>query len=250
MPRTEPLPSPLPQDHPVAVDLVRAIQEGQVADLQQLLAEHPELATAGIQDPKGFQRTPLHIATDWPGHFPQVVATIQALISAGADPNARVEGGNSAETPLHWGASSNDVAAIAALLDAGADIEANGAIIGGGTAMADAVAFRCWEAAEALLARGANTTLLQASGLGSMDRVQAYFQEDRDPPEKELVTKALWYACHGGRLEAAKFLAEQGADLNWLGWDHKTPLDAAKSSSEELVEWLRGQGARSVKELF
>jgi ankyrin repeat protein len=49
--------------------------------------------------------------------------------------------------PLHWAASSNDVVAIDALLDLGADIEAAGAIFTGGAPLSDAVVFANWEAA-------------------------------------------------------------------------------------------------------
>lgn len=59
------------------------------------------------------------------------------LIDAGADVNARFIGPYS-ETPLHWAASSNDVEVVDELLDNGADIEAPGSVIGGGTPLADA----------------------------------------------------------------------------------------------------------------
>jgi uncharacterized protein len=73
----------------------------------------------------------LHVATDWPGHFPNGPAVIAMLVGAGTDPSAPVGGSWHAETPLHWAASSDDVAVADALLDAGADIEAPGASIGG-----------------------------------------------------------------------------------------------------------------------
>src|SRR5258707_490715 len=72
------------------------------------------------------------------------------------------------ETPLHWAASCDDVAALDALLEHGADIEAPGAVIGGGTPLADAVAFGQWQAARRLVERGARTTLWQAAALGLM----------------------------------------------------------------------------------
>jgi ankyrin repeat protein len=53
-------------------------------------------------------------------------------MAAGAEVNARSTG-PPAETPLHWAASSDDVAALDVLHDHGADIEASGAVIGGGT---------------------------------------------------------------------------------------------------------------------
>src|SRR5262249_62104220 len=109
------------------------------------------------------KRTLLHVATDWPGHRRNVAGMIAALVAAGADPNARIAGEKHTETPLHWAASCDDVAAIDALLDAGADIEADGAVIGGGTPLADAVAFGQWDAAPRLLEPGAKTTLWPAA---------------------------------------------------------------------------------------
>jgi len=52
-------------------------------------------------------------------------------------------------------ASSGDVDVLDALLDAGADIEAPGAVIGGGTPLADARAFKQWMVALRLIERGA-----------------------------------------------------------------------------------------------
>jgi 8-oxo-dGTP pyrophosphatase MutT (NUDIX family) len=61
----------------------------------------------------------------------------------------------------------------------------------------------------------------------------------RDPAPAE-VTNAFWCVCHGGRREAAEYLLERGADLNWVGHDRLTPLDAAaRSHATELVAWLR-----------
>ena len=82
---------------------------------------------------------------------------------------------------MHWAASSDDVEALDALLDAGADIEADGAVIGGGTPMADAVAFGQWKAARRLLERGARTNLWQAAALGLIDRVRDELAQPRRP---------------------------------------------------------------------
>jgi uncharacterized protein len=38
-----------------------------------------------------------------------------------------------------------------------------------------------------------------------MDRVEAYFASD-DAPAPELITGALWAACHGGQRSAAEYL--------------------------------------------
>jgi hypothetical protein len=131
----------LPADDPLAVAATEAAQSGDLETLHRLLAEHPGLATAFIGDyPDGMSRTLLHAATDWPGHFPNNVATVQVLLDAGADVDARFTGPHT-ETPLHWAASSDDVEVLDVLLDAGADIAATGAVIVGGTPLTDAVAF-------------------------------------------------------------------------------------------------------------
>jgi uncharacterized protein len=135
----------------LAVAVVEAIQSGDVPALKRLLNENPGLATArlGDDDPDGMSRTLLHVATDWPGHFPNGAATVVALVEAGADVNARFRGPH-AETPLHWAASSNDIEVLDALLDAGADIDAPGGVIGNGSPLADARAFGQWQAAHRL----------------------------------------------------------------------------------------------------
>ena len=69
---------------------------------------------------------------------------------------------------MHGPASSDDVDALDALLDAGADIEAPGAVIAGGTPLDDAVGFGQWNAARRLVERGAQTAVWHAAALGLM----------------------------------------------------------------------------------
>ena len=225
-----------------AAAAVEAISSGDTKSLKRLLSQNSNLANARIDD----KRTLLHVATDWPGHFPNNTETIATLVASGADVNAEFAGRHS-ETPLHWAASSDDVGVIDILLDSGANIEARGSVIGGGTPMSDAVAFGQWRAARRLVERGARTTLWQAAALGLMDRVDEYFTLV-PPPTPDEITNAFWCACHGGQRTAAEYLLGRGADLNWIGYDGLTPLDAAtRSSASELVEWLRSRGARSAK---
>jgi len=137
-----------------AIQCIAAIRTGDTDSLNKLLGENPVL----VKSRTDGQRTLLHVATDWPGHFPNVRASVAALVSHGADVNAAFVGRHS-ERPLHWAASSDDVVALDALLDHGADIEAPGGVIGGGTPLADAVAFGQWRAAQRLVERGARTSL-------------------------------------------------------------------------------------------
>jgi ankyrin repeat protein len=236
---------------PLGRAAVQAIHDGDVAGLERLLAEHQGLANARVVDsrdsrhPNQASRTLLHVATDWPGHFPNVAATIHLLADAGADVDARFAGAH-AETPLHWAASCDDVAALDALLDSAADIEAPGAVIAGGTPLADAVAFGQWRAARRLIERGAHTTLWQAAALGLMERVESDFRAGPTPDRHE-ITKAFWCACHGGQQAAAALLLDRGADINWVGFDGLTPLDAAsRSGAHELAGWLRSRGGLSA----
>jgi len=181
---------------PMAVAVVGAIHTGSLTTLARLLGEHPGLATVrlGGDGPERMARTLLHVATDWPGHFPEGPATVAMLVAAGADVNARFRGPHG-ETPLHWAASSDDVAVLDALLDAGANIESSGAVIAGGTALADATAFGQWGAAYRLVERGAQTNSFAAASLGLMDRLQDYFSgSTRLTPEE--VSDAFWAACH------------------------------------------------------
>lgn len=241
-----------PQD-PLAIAVTEAIRTGDLLALQRLLAENPGLATARItedgQDSCGKgTRSLLHIATDWPGHFPSGPQVVATLVAAGADPNARFTGPHS-ETPLHWAASSNDAPVLDALIEAGADIESPGAVIGGGTPLADACGFGQWRAAHRLIEHGAHVTFQDAATLGLLDRVEAYVTAS-EPPTADEITSAFWGACHGGHVPTVQYLHHLGADLNWIGYDGKTPLDIAQAQdAADVVRWLRGQGAKTCTEL-
>jgi hypothetical protein len=238
-------------ENPVAVATIAAIQTGDLRSLEQLLVDHPSLASArlGDDDPEGMSRTLLHVVADWPGHFPNGAATVAALVGAGADVHARFRGPHG-ETPLHWAASSDDLAVLDALLDAGADIDAPGAVIAGGSPLADARAFKQWRAAYRLVERGARITLIDAATLGLMDRIESYFT-NAAATTPEMIDRAFWGACHGGRQDAAAYLLAHGADVNWIpDWEKLTPLDAAeRSAAMELGSWLRTHGAKSAAEL-
>jgi hypothetical protein len=228
-------------DARLAREVTDVIRSGSAAALQRLLDEHPGLARSRIADPDGAQaRTLLHVVTDWPGNVPEAAAKIRSLVAAGADVDARFVGPHT-ETPLHWAASSDDVEALDALLDAGADIEADGAVIAGGTPMADAVAFGQWRAARRLLERGARTNLWQAAALGLTDRVRDALG-GTEPSQRDL-DNALWCAAHGGRRNTAQLLVNRGADPAWVGHDGLTAAQAAeRSGAHALAAWL---GARA-----
>ena len=240
-------------DEPLAMAVTGAIRSGDTRCLELLLAENPGLARAVVTDsPRAgcpsSSRSMLHLLADWPGNYASSARIASVLIQAGADENARFIGPHE-ETPLHWAASCDDVALLDALLDHGADLDVNGAVIAGGTPLADAVAFGQWNAARRLVERGASMTLWQAAALGHVDQLSASFSGEPMPGPEE-ITNGLGCACHGGQRATAEFLLDKGAALNWIGHDLLTPLDAARrSGANELAAWLEQCGAASATSL-
>lgn len=235
----------------VAQELVEVIHTGRLERLRELLAQQPGLAGARIVDEKGGSGTALHAATDWPGFFPRGSEVVAVLIEAGADPDAAVEGSWHAETPLHWAASSDDTEVAKALIDGGADIEAPGASIAGGSPLDNAVGYGCWRVAWLLVGAGARVDRLwQASALGMMSRVEELIAAS--PPTHQDLTDAFWQACNGGQLRTAQYLHSLGADLNGTpSWGADNPLDVADgldAGRQALVGWLRDAGAKSASE--
>jgi ankyrin repeat protein len=243
----------LSKSDPLVRALVEAIHAGEVDSLIGLLREHPGLASAELVDAKGGSGTSLHAAADWPGFFPRGPEVVAMLIDAGADPNVPVRGGRHSETPLHWAASSDDVEVARTLIDGGADIEATGASIAGGSPLDDAVGYSCWRVARLLVDRGARVDRLwQAAALGMIARAEELLASA--PHSQQDLTDAFWMACHGGQRRMAEYLLARGADLNgrpsWGG--DSTPRDVAEfpgdTGREALVTWLRDMGAKKAQE--
>jgi uncharacterized protein len=93
-------------------------------------------------------------------------------------------------------------------------------------------------------ARFLEGVLWNAAALGLMDRLEAEL-DGPTPPSADEVTNAFWCACHGGQRPAAEYLLSRGADLEWVGHDHLSALDAARrSGADALAEWLVDQGAK------
>jgi uncharacterized protein len=234
-------------DDPLAVELTAVIRAGDLETLATLLAARPGVASLAIEDRKGGVRTPLHLATDWPGYFPNGPAVVRMLLSAGASPDPPSLAGPPSETPLHWAASTDDVDVAEALIEGGADLEAPGGSISG-TPLGNAVGYGCWRVARLLVQHGARVeSLWQAAALGMAQRVDELL-EAVAPTAQEL-TDAFWQACHGGHRRIAERLLALGADLNGTpSWGDDTPLRVAESvdaGREALLTWLRELGATS-----
>ena len=138
--------------------------------------------------------------------------------------------------------------ALDALLDAGANIEAPGSVLGGGTPLADACGFSQWNAARRLVARGASTRPKDAAALGMMDRVDAHFA--KGSPDVETVTAALWSAAKGRQRKVAQYLLDCGGDVNWIGWGEQTCYDIALAGDDaDFIDWLRDRGAKTAAKI-
>jgi cytochrome c len=128
--------------------------------------------------------------------------------------------------PLHDAAGKGDLAAIAAALDAGADIEEQDK---GATPLFLAVRGDHPQAAELLIARGANVNGESAIGLpltaavlkGSPELIRILLAHGADPNAAARGERMLHFAVAGGCLDCVKALVEAGADVNaiWVRGD-------------------------------
>ncbi|MEM7128736.1 MAG: sigma-70 family RNA polymerase sigma factor [Chloroflexota bacterium] len=245
------------------MDIIEATENNDLAKMEELLKREPELAKTR----NATGRTLLHLITEYPANKPNCGPMIRLLLDAGLDPNIRFEGAN-CETALHWAASANDVEAIDALLDGGADIDIDGAVISYGTPLTDAVFFRQPKAIQRLVERGATVNLPLAAGMGDVNRVQQFFTDSgelkqsaselRYNPESHgniltqdeatgLLEEAFAYACLAGHIGVAQFLLRRGVDINSMPMDEhskRTGLHWAVSNNHaEMVRFLIEQGA-------
>lgn len=220
---------------------VAAVRAGDLSALADVLDSTPSLARQALPGHQG--RTLLHIVTDWPGYWPQGPATVALLLGRGADPNHR--GGSNdwtGETPLHWAASSDDVAVAAALIQGGADLEAPDGSIG--TPLDNAIGYGCWAVARLLVDRGATVCKLwHAAALGDLDRLETLLTAG---PAAEDINQAFWHACDAAQRRAAQRLLDAGADLSWSpNYAEGNALDAAcgpSTQQDNVVDWLISLG--------
>jgi ankyrin repeat protein len=236
-------------DEELAREVIRAVKAGDLDALKSMLMANPGLSAARIKDPRGSKAV-LHVVTDWPGFFQNGPAVAKMLMAAGADPNVRTEGakGEEGETPLQWAASNDDVEVAEALINGGAEIEARGGSIAGGTALENAIGYGCWRVARLLLAHDAKVEKLwHAAALGMTSMLEKFLQNGSSAEE---LNHGFWHACRGGNRRTAEYLFARGVDLNWNpDYAKETPLEIASRAGmdtgrEALVNWLREKGAR------
>lgn len=158
--------------------------------------------------------------------------------------------------PLHDAAKSGDLVALAALLDAGTDIEEQDK---GATPLVVAVRSGHADAAEILIKRGADVNKESALGLpltaavltASPGLVRLLVANGADPNAAARGERMLHFAVASNCLDCVKALVEAGADVNaiWVRGDPKrnpsiiTPYHLAKHDDHaEIADYLLNNG--------
>lgn len=229
----------------------KAIDNGDVGLVRQLLASKPALATSLIAWGPMLCRCktePLHYLSDGPfnqlwdhGKQAELAAV---LIEAGAAVNGLPTFG---ETPLHGAASLGEAGVAEVLIDHGANVEAVAEYPGipDGTPLDFAVHFGMVDVVDLLVCRGANIlSTRMAAGAGQLDRVQDDLPSFRQ--DASTLHDVLRCAAVCDRIEVVEFLLKTSVDVNadikgatvlhWAAWEAKP----------RMVEFLLDRGADST----
>ena len=178
------------------------------------------------------------------------VAAILALLGAGADPNAK--DGTYGWSPLHWAAYRGDTAAIVALVGAGANPNTKDDT--GRIPLLFVNRTRHPRAHDVLLAHMRTIPnpefLLTAAANGDFDTVIALLRVDTDPNEKDRNGwSPLHWAVFRGHTQATAALLGAGADPNMKNNAGQTAIDLAEtatSSRESIIAILRRERAMTL----
>lgn len=170
------------------------------------------------------------------------------------------------KTALHVAAEKNHSEVARLVLDAGADLEPE--TCWGMTPIQWAANMGSNAVADLLLERGSALNMWSAAGLGMLDAVRSFWigpralrpgaaqpryrQEENGqwvklPPPVDydtIVSDSFYIACRNGRLPVARFLIDQGADINFRGFFGATGLHwAAINGHYDTVRFLIEHGA-------
>ncbi len=237
---------------------VEAIIAGDVAALKRLLRENPQLIRE--RSTRVHQSTLLHyVGTNGVEDYRQktpknAVAVLKILLKAGAevDAVANLYGGTTTlglvATSVHPERAGVQNQLMETLLDAGATIERAVAPTYTRGLVVNACLYNDRpQAAAFLAAHGARLDLEGAAGVGRLDLVKSFFNEDGSL--KENATKAqmesgfIW-ACEYGWASVAEFLLEKGVSLRAGENTGQTALHlAAHRGQLDMIKLLLDRGA-------
>jgi ankyrin repeat protein len=234
---------------------VDAIVSGNIATLEKLLRDHPELIR--MRSTREHRSTLLHyVSANGVEDFRQktpanIVEITTMLVDAGADVNAESEAYGGRSTTLGLTATSchpEDAGVQLPLMDL---LIRHGARIDGpdgGSAVNGCLHNGRAEAAEFFADRGARLDLEAAAGVGRLDVVRRFFNADGrllPPATPKQMHDGFAWACEFGRTSVVDFLLRHG-----IGIDTKLPHDgqtglhwAAYGGHAETVKLLLERGA-------
>ena len=198
-------------------------------------------------------------------------AMVEALIAAGADPE--IDHGH----PLTAAVSYNAIHVVRALLAGGATVDGP---YGHGCPMAFALHFGYQEMIQLLADHGARLDLRFAAGIGDLDRVKSFINDDgslkpdagiqADPytrsestndPERyrmermpeNILHQAFYFACRSNYLAVADYLLSFDIDINvWVpGLDQNAPVLnwCARGSSPGATKAHDGVGPKMLERI-
>jgi ankyrin repeat protein len=215
-----------------------AIIKGDIKTLKRLLRSQPSLVHARSTREHGAMLLHYVSANGVEGYRQKtpknIVAITELLLEAGAeaDAEADVYGGGAttlglAATSIHPFLAGVQNPLMQILLDHGAEIDHTTSAGNQQSAVMGCLANGRGEAAIYLADRGARLDLESAAGVGRLDVVKSYFNEDgslkRNVTRKRLHS-AFLYACGWGRQSVIQFLLDKEINLSTHGGDGQTPL--------------------------
>ena len=240
----------------------RTLKSADVAALNLLLKSNPKLAKE--RGTNGNTLLNLAVSLAAQSKPDAGMAMVEALLAAGADVNDSNDRGS---TPLHQAAYSNQSAIASALIEGGADLDAE-AHGSGGTPLIFALFWGHREVSD-LLGRHsvAPGNLRAAAGLGNKDLTERCFSGERtltseagaargfyrphsgfpdwrpSADVQEVLDEALVWACKSGRTEVLPRLLRAGARLDADPYRGTPLIWAAVCNRMETAAWLIDHGA-------
>ena len=218
-----------------------AIVKGDIKTLKRLLRDDPQLIHA--RSTREHRATLLHYVSangveGYRQKTPEnIVAITEALLKAGAevDAEADVYGGGAttlglAATSIHPYRAGVQNPLMQILLDHGAEIDHKTAGGNQENSVMSALDNGRAAAASYLADRGARLNLLSAAGVGRIDVVKSYFNENgtrKAKTSQKQVQRAFLYACTWGQTNVVEFLLDKGINLDVGGDGGQTPLHCA-----------------------
>lgn len=218
-----------------------AIIAGKISTLKRLLREDPRLIHK--RSTREHQATLLHyVAANGVENYRQktpknIVQITKLLLEAGVeiDATANVYGGGAttlglAATSVHPELAGVQDALLQTLLDHGAVIDQLHSAGKSDLIVSACLANGRVKAAAFLASRGARLTLASAAGIGHLDLVQSYFDDNgslKPAATKKHLESGFRYACLYGHTDVVEFLLKKGADLVAHGGDGQTGLHCA-----------------------